>query len=235
MPLPDRSPQTFARGAARRPTWLERNEVAGGIRPRGRATPTGECLRALLRCCVAVLHLSYFGNVVKSAPEPRLDDALAAVSERVRLAVSEASDRLRALGIRHALVGGLAVGAYGAPRNTEDVDFLVGLEAFEGSGLVLTHRQGVPVKVGGVAVDLLPAEEPCFERALDDAQRASSAVPIVAMPVLVQMKLRALRPQDQEDVRRLLRAGADLGVIRAHLGAVEPALLSRLDYVIERA
>jgi hypothetical protein len=54
------------------------------------------------------------------------------------------------------------------------------------------------------------------------------------LPVLVQMKLRALRAHDQDDVRRLIRAGADLGAIREHLRANEPALLSRLDYVLER-
>ena len=48
------------------------------------------------------------------------------------------------------------------------------------------------------------------------------------------MKLRALRPQDQADVRRLIRAGADLGAIRSHLASAEPALLSRLDYVLAR-
>lgn len=165
---------------------------------------------------------------------PSLEHAFAAVPEAVAVAAKEASKRLRALGIRHAVVGGLAVGAHGAPRNTTDVDFLVGLEAFEGTGLVLTHRAGVPVKIGTVPVDLLPAEEPLFESALVAAQNTTETVPIISLPILVQMKLRALRAHDQDDVRRLIRAGADLGAIREHLGANEPALLSRLDYVLER-
>jgi hypothetical protein len=41
------------------------------------------------------------------------------------------SRTLTALGIPHALIGGLAVGVYGHPRATKDVDFLVGTEAFE--------------------------------------------------------------------------------------------------------
>lgn len=180
-----------------------------------------------------VLHLSYFRES-NAAGEPSLDRAFAAVPESVRTAAEEAARRLSALGIRHALVGGLAVGAHGAPRNTTDVDFLVGLEAFEGSGPVLVHRAGVPVKVGGVGIDLLPAEEPLLERALDRAQERPLPVPLIDLPVLVQMKLRALRPQDQDDVRRLIRAGADLGAIRSHLASCEPALLSRLDYVLGR-
>jgi hypothetical protein len=177
-----------------------------------------------------VLQLGYFRE--SNAGEPSLERAWSAVSEPVRLAAEEASRRLRSLGIRHALVGGLAVGAHGAPRNTTDVDFLVGLEAFEGSGAVLVHRSGVPVRVGGIAVDLLPAEEPALLRALEQAQAPERAIPLIDLRVLVQMKLRALRPHDQDDVRRLIRAGADLGAIRDHLAAAEPALLSRLDYVL---
>ena len=43
-------------------------------------------------------------------------------------------------------MGGLAVGAHGAPRNTTDADFLVGLEAFEQHGALLVHKAGVPVR-----------------------------------------------------------------------------------------
>jgi hypothetical protein len=180
------------------------------------------------------VQLSYFRDT-KPSSGVSLDRALDGVQPSVRLAAEEAARRLCALGIRHALVGGLAVGAHGAPRNTTDVDFLVGLEAFEGSGLVLTHRSGVPVKVGGVSVDLLPAEEPVLESALNEAQRQTDRIPIIDLPNLVLMKLRALRPHDQDDVRRLIRAGADLGAIRQHLSSAEPALVSRLDYVLQQA
>jgi hypothetical protein len=169
---------------------------------------------------------------VKPAAGPSLERALAAVAEPVRAAMTEAGRRLGELGIRHAIVGGLAVGVYGAPRNTTDVDFLVGIEAFEGSGLVLTHRAGVPVRVGEVAVDLIPAEEPALERALAEGTEVAPNLRVVPLPVLIQMKLRALRPHDQDDVLRLIQAGADLGEIREYLRTEEPALLSRLDYVL---
>jgi len=163
---------------------------------------------------------------------PSLEHALDSVSPEVRRAAEEASKRLKALGIRHVIVGGIAVGAYGAPRNTTDVDFLVGLEAFEASGALLVHRSGVPVRVGTVAVDLLPAEEPLLEQELARAPEPGQSIPVVGLEVLVQMKLRALRPHDQDDVRRLIQAGADLGKIRAHLQQHEPALVSRLDWVL---
>jgi len=49
-----------------------------------------------------------------------------------------ASEHLTKVGIRHALVGGLAVGAHGHPRAIKDVEFLVGEEAVahRGGGLV---------------------------------------------------------------------------------------------------
>ena len=177
--------------------------------------------------------LSYFRDE-NTAGRPSVERAFAAVPDALRHAAEEAARRLKDLGIRHALVGGLAVGAHGAPRNTTDVDFLVGLEAFEGKGPVLVHRAGVPVRVGSVGIDLLPAEEPLLEQALERAQGDPHLIPLIDLPVLVQLKLRVLRPHDQDDVRRLIRAGADLGAIRSHLATAEPGLLSRLDYVLGR-
>src|SRR2546426_10611189 len=84
---------------------------------------------SVLGSVVPVHHVSYFRDA-KPGSGVSLDRALAAVQESVRVAAEEASRRLRDLGSRHALIGGLAVGASGAPRNTTDVDFLVGLEAF---------------------------------------------------------------------------------------------------------
>src|SRR5262245_52346114 len=184
-----------------------------------------------MRCTVQ--HIGAMSRIKQSAG-PSLERALAALPASVATALTEGSKRLTSLGIRHAIAGGIAVGVHGAPRNTTDVDFLVGLEAFEGSGIVLTHRSGVPVKVGTVPVDLLPAEEPALEAALDAAQDASDSIPVIALPALIQMKLRAFRPHDQDDIRRLIRAGADLASIRQHLAANEPSLSSRLDYVLER-
>src|SRR5262245_8403338 len=113
-----------------------------------------------MRCTVQ--HIGAMSRV-KQSPGPSLERALAALPASVATALTEGSKRLTSLGIRHAIAGGVAVGVHGAPRNTTDVDFLVGIEAFEGAGLVLTHRAGVPVRVGDVAVDLIPAEEPAFE------------------------------------------------------------------------
>lgn len=51
------------------------------------------------------------------------------VAPKIREAAIQVDAQLSALGVRHVLVGGLAVGAH--VRATRVVDFLVGEEAFE--------------------------------------------------------------------------------------------------------
>lgn len=51
------------------------------------------------------------------------------------------SEALTSLGVRHALVGGLAVGVHGHPRATKDIDFIVGAEAFATTSPRLTFRE----------------------------------------------------------------------------------------------
>ena len=76
-------------------------------------------------------------------PDPSLLEGV--VSPLVLDAMRAASNAMTALGVRHLVVGGLAVGANGYPRATSDVDFLVGDEAFEHhAGGIVTMR--VPVR-----------------------------------------------------------------------------------------
>jgi hypothetical protein len=64
----------------------------------------------------------------KDVPDLTLVEGV--VSDKILRAAHAASSAYTKLGIRHALVGGLAVGAYGYARATKDVDFVVGDEAF---------------------------------------------------------------------------------------------------------
>lgn len=84
---------------------------------------------------------------------------LGVVAPEVLDAMRVASAALRRVGVRHVVVGGLAVGANGFPRATKDVDFLVGDEAFEQHpGGLVTLRPGVPFQVNRVAVHFIGAE-----------------------------------------------------------------------------
>src|SRR5262249_788146 len=53
------------------------------------------------------------------------------VATEILEAMKSASAQLAKTGVRHALVGALAAGAWGYPRASKDIDFLVGDEAFE--------------------------------------------------------------------------------------------------------
>ena len=163
-----------------------------------------------------------------------LDDV---VSDKVLGAMRVASARLRELGVRHVLVGALAVGAHGYPRATRDVDFLVGDEAFEHhEGGVVTLKPGVPIQVGGVIVDHLSAtpEEPYLADALPPAD-ASPEVPIASAAVVVYLKLRSSRLRDKADVVELLKSGLEAPPCRAYLTAHAPDLLRAFDELVEEA
>ena len=154
-----------------------------------------------------------------------LDDA---VSPKVLEAMRVAAAQLARLGVRHWLVGGLAVGAHGHPRATRDVDFLVGDEAFEHhSGGLVTMKPGVPIQVNGVVVDHLSAQEgeSFLTRALPPATAPLTTAPI---EVLVYLKLKSPRLKDRADVVELIKAGADLAVCRAWLEANAPSLVASL-------
>jgi hypothetical protein len=97
------------------------------------------------------------------------------VAQKVLDAMYAASKRLAELGVRHALAGGLAVGAHGHPRATRAVDFLVGEEAFEHhAGGIVTMKAGMPIEVAGVVVGFLSANpgEAHLSRALPAAPPA---------------------------------------------------------------
>ena len=119
-------------------------------------------------------------------------------------AAKDVSHILTSLKVRHALIGGLAVGAYGYPRATKDVDFVVGDEAFEHHGPIVSFRSGIPLRIGSVIVDVLAdsgVPSPYGTR--------SMGVPIVSLAVLTYLKIKAFRMQDQLDVVELLRHGCD--------------------------
>src|SRR5262245_2230537 len=146
-------------------------------------------------------------------PDPSLLRGV--VAPEVLEAMRTASAALISVGIRHVVVGGLAVGANGFPRATRDVDFLVGDEAFEHhpDGLV-TLRAGVPFQVRDVAVDFIsPARDEAFLAAALDAEPGS----IIEGPALVYMKLKSPRHKDRTDVIELVKTGLDVEACRVYL------------------
>ena len=144
-----------------------------------------------------------------------------------------ASNALRGAGIRHVVVGGLAVGAHGFPRATKDVDFLVGDEAFEqhAAGLV-TLRAGVPFRVGTVPIDFLNAQPgEHFLTATLDADPGS----IVGAGPLVYLKLKSPRHRDRTDIIELIKSGLDIDACRQYLAQYAPAFADQFESAVARA
>jgi hypothetical protein len=140
------------------------------------------------------------------------------VAPQVREAAIKTAAQLEQLGIRHMLVGGLAVGAHGYVRATTDVDFLVGEEAFEHHGPLVTFKAGVPIEVGGIRIDYLsPVALGAQMESMLDHPPTSEGLPVVSLEALIYMKLKAKRRRDMLDVVELIKAGANLKSVREYL------------------
>jgi hypothetical protein len=164
-------------------------------------------------------------------PDPSLVDDV--VASKVLDAMRSASTALTALGIRHVVVGGLAVGANGYPRATKDVDFLVGDEAFEQHpGGFVTMKPGVPIQINGVAIDLLSVQagEEHLATALDAPMGS-----MIEAPQLVYLKLKSPRQKDRVDVIELVKAGIEIAVCRAYLRANAPSLTRMFEDAVTQA
>lgn len=167
---------------------------------------------------------------------PDLSELEGVVSSKVLDAMRVAHDELTKIGVPHLLVGGLAVGAYGYPRATKDVDFLVGDEAFElhGAGVV-TLKPGVPIQVAGVLVDHVSAQ--ANEEHLRSLLRQphTGEPPVAPIEALVYLKLKSPRAKDRADVIELIKGGIDLERCRGYLGRHAAHLLLNFDSAIQAA
>jgi hypothetical protein len=186
-----------------------------------------------MRAQIAIHRSRFMG----AGREPDLKQALRPVPAFQR-AVLEVSRMLAAAGIRHALVGALAANAYRSrPRTTEDIDFLVGDEAFERHpGGFVTMRVPV-VEFDGIDVDQIPLSEPVRpheEGALRDAWM-SEGVPIAPVEAIVVMKLLAGRTQDLADIEAIVGSGADRDSLRAAVDEAAPHRAGTLAKLFDNA
>jgi hypothetical protein len=171
--------------------------------------------------------------------EPDLMRALRPVPGYER-AVREVSRMFAAAGIRHALAGALGANAYrDRPRTTEDIDFLVGGEAFEShAGGFVTMRVPV-IEFEGIDIDQIPLTGMLrvLEEGLDRTP-VSDGVPIAALDVIVLMKLLAGRTQDLADVEAIVASGADRHFLLERVRQIAPEhvpLLQRLFDNVDRS
>lgn len=168
-------------------------------------------------------------------PTPDISLLRGTVHPDILSAMRTASKALSEAGVRHVLVGGLAVGTYGHPRATKDVDFLVGDEAFEfHEGGIVTLK--VPIQVGNVPVDNLavPATAAHLSAALEKADE-SEGIPIAPIEALVYMKLASPRTKDAADVVELVKVGVDTARIEEYLQTNAPELVAKWAKLLKAA
>lgn len=141
---------------------------------------------------------------------PDLRSVLDHLDPRFRRALHAAADTYQRLGIRYALIGGVAAGAYSRPRGTRDIDFLVGEEAFDSVGLVISFKRGVPQEVCEVPIDNIPPHvryRDLYERALDEAVESDEPGVKIARPEMVALtKLVGGRMRDVAAVAEMIEA-----------------------------
>jgi hypothetical protein len=164
-----------------------------------------------------------------------LEELFDLLSPRVVRAIRAAHEAYARLGVRHALIGGLAVGVHGHPRATKDVEFLVAGEAFEASGSLVSFRAGIPVAAEGIPVDSILAPE-AHAAVLDEALAAAvpfDGIPVITAEHLVLMKLIAGRRQDLADVEAMLRAErVDVAGTRRLLDRAAPATSAAFEQLV---
>lgn len=126
------------------------------------------------------------------------------------IAVVAAAVTYRNLGIRAALIGGLAAGAYGRPRATSDIDFLVGDEAWATTGVILSAKPGVPQVASGIPVDSIPFPREyrtLYKEALDEAIESDVPGVLILQPEMVAVtKLAGGRSKDIASVVDMMEA-----------------------------
>lgn len=127
-------------------------------------------------------------------------------------------------GVEYALVGGLAVAVWGAPRATRDIDLLVrpeavgdALDAAATRGLdirapPMTFRDGMRLERVSRAegTELLTVDFILVDENLESAWRSRERLKagaadlcVISREALIAMKALAARPQDIADIERL--------------------------------
>jgi hypothetical protein len=155
------------------------------------------------------------------------------------------------VGAKSALIGGVAVQAYGLSRATKDVDFAVTRGGAASIERLLRddHRAFSGLKIGGLSVeesdghidfiDRRFGPHALFEEAIAAAETAGTiieaegvTIPVVPLEYLIALKMVGARPQDDADLDFLLKRTeldfrAARNIVKQHLGDIVARYLDR--------
>ncbi|MCC7380885.1 MAG: hypothetical protein IT384_03595 [Deltaproteobacteria bacterium] len=175
-----------------------------------------------------------------------------------RGSILAAAAALDAIGQPFALIGGLALDAWGIPRATKDADLAVPVGAAEPAAERISgpNTEVRPLRIGGVGlrepardlrIDLIDRRfhfAPLFAEAIQEAKDANRRarvgereIPLVSLEHLLAMKLVSGSPKDDIDARRIvglerLVYARARSIVERHLGA---ASANRLDELAREA
>ena len=144
-------------------------------------------------------------------------------TSRLGTQIAQAVAALNAIGVRFALIGGLALASHKVVRATQDVDLLVDVEKADvidaelaRLGYRCLHRTSDAANYarGDERIDFLYASRPIARRLLGSAAQLTTTLGelrVVSAEGLIGFKLQGLtndpeRTRDLEDIRALLRA-----------------------------
>ncbi len=160
------------------------------------------------------------------------DDSLPPTGPAMRQAFEALVSTLHQRGIRYAIIGGIATIQHTRVRTTDDINVLLTVPQISMPGLFEALREGgfqldvfknmrefrdeglTTLRFGGVLVDLMRPMLPAYAHVLDRAVEATifgRAVPISSAEGLIVMKLIAMRPQHESDMRPPGRVRPDVG------------------------
>ena len=136
-----------------------------------------------------------------------IDNLHACVSQITIDGIRIVSSILTRQGIRHALVGGMAVACHGYPRTTDNMDFAVRECAFEYHDKITLLRAGLPVKYMGIRVNYVTFTTKVEKELLEQYLVVPSLnyVPVMPLGPLIAMKLMASRLKDKADICEMLK------------------------------
>jgi hypothetical protein len=152
------------------------------------------------------------------------------------------------VGVRYAIVGGVATSAYMPERTTLDIDILMSAQHIDQArsnltrsgwtkGTRLTPEPGLGLegeswRLGDRQLDLLCGDADWISAAVAEAQGRERN--IIDLPYLVMMKMNAARGVDQGDLTRMLGFATDevLERTRDTLRRYRPDLLEDLDQYV---
>ena len=170
--------------------------------------------------------------------EPDINEALEVISLNVGKTLIGASKRLTEMGIEHVVVGAISVGAYGAPRSTTDVDFMVRRKHYviTKNGLVYLNDPVPYSGPGNVRIDYVdtPIPNDIIEYAFKNS-KVSCGIPVAPVEIVVLMKLISPRMKDSGDIEEMLKHGLKSGPVRSFLVSTGIDVVDKFDRIVDRS